>query len=231
MIVWGAFGAFLGGNIKRFDLFLTNFGQGVTAFLIDNSFETMVITTLGILILAWACYFNSKRLYSRYQGEENEALFGRIDRYLSWALMLSTLCIIVIYMLFGICVSLGDQILASAGFTICAAVFTIYCQVVFVRFTKVLYPDKKGNPLDASFTKDWMQSCDEAEKYTIYRSSYHTFNLMKMVYLVTMGLLIAIGVTFDIGILPFVLVGALWGIESIAYMVIAEQHSSSKLNE
>lgn len=222
IVLSGVGGALLGVGIIQLEM--NNLLRGITdqfaAFFTDYSFETMVVLSVGLLLISWFFYFYSKRLYQNYQ-EDDETLFRRIDYNLAIALMLSNVGMIVLFMFFGICISFGDDILGGAIFMIAWSLFITYAQAVFVGFTKILYPEKEGDILDTNFNKKWLGSCDEAEKYTMYQSAYRTFTIMKVVFVVAMTCLMLLALFFDIGILPFVLVGLLWGIESITYMVFS----------
>ena len=40
---------------------------------------------------------------------------------------------------------------------------------------QIAHPYMKGDPSDKNFQKKWLESCDEAEREMIYRSSYKTY--------------------------------------------------------
>ena len=38
-----------------------------------------------------------------------------------------------------------------------------------------VYPEKKGDPASRKFQKEWLESCDEAERAMIYQSAYKSY--------------------------------------------------------
>lgn len=65
----------------------------------------------------------------------------------------------------------------------------IYSGLWSVRYVKriqKIYPEKAADPTSRKFHKQWVESCDEAEKEVIYQSSYKTYVLkfreVKLIY-------------------------------------------------
>lgn len=53
-------------------------------------------------------------------------------------------------------------------------------QIRVVRLLQTLDPMKKGDPSDISFEKDWLASCDEAEREILYQASYHANRVLSV---------------------------------------------------
>ena len=49
-------------------------------------------------------------------------------------------------------------------------------QQMTVDFQKIMNPEKQGSVYDLRFQKKWEESCDELEKFTIYRSAYKAYS-------------------------------------------------------
>ena len=42
----------------------------------------------------------------------------------------------------------------------------------YVKMVQAAHPEKRGDMNSKNFQKDWMASCDEAEKEMVYQSAY-----------------------------------------------------------
>ena len=65
-----------------------------------------------------------------------------------------------------------------AGFLAACVLFCInfflygYYQMRYVKMVQAAHPEKRGDMNSKNFQKDWMASCDEAEKEMVYQSAY-----------------------------------------------------------
>lgn len=103
----------------------------------------------------------------------------------------------------------------------------IYGQTKQVQLTQMRNPEKRGNPLEFSFQKDWLASCDEAEQYKIYQASYHSFRATQMALLVSWVVAVLAGVVFGTGLLSVLLVGSILGVHTLTYLAAASRLQSS----
>lgn len=72
---------------------------------------------------------------------------------------------------------------SAIAFLVSNALFMVCLWLSFViqkkaiDLVKALNPEKKGSLLDMNFSKQWSDSCDEAEKIAIGRSAYQAYNV------------------------------------------------------
>ena len=59
---------------------------------------------------------------------------------------------------------------------VCLAI-SFVIQKKAIDLVKALNPEKKGSLLDANFSKQWSDSCDEAEKIAIGKAAYQAYNV------------------------------------------------------
>lgn len=82
-----------------------------------------------------------------------------------------------------------------------------------------LNSEKKGNILDSNFHKVWLDSCDEAQKMTAYKSGYKAFittnNACSVIFVIGFFII----ELFNLDIFALVLVAIIMGINNITYMV------------
>lgn len=92
-----------------------------------------------------------------------------------------------------------------------------FWQVRYVKLIQKLYPEKKGDPSSLKFQEQWMESCDEAEKETIYQSSYKTYLMMNKMLPILAVIAMLGHLLWDTGILAIVLVSIIWLTSSVIY--------------
>lgn len=233
VIVISAFiGGLLGGSITLGEDVIIQSLINFQNFMRINNLLIQA-TILGIGAILVLILFFSAKLKLKQLEENNDLLFDQIDRQLGFLFPFISVVMITGFCLFGITVTSslegGFNILGLIIFLVNTA-FTLTMTVLTVKLSKVLYPEKRGNPLDFNFDKEWLKSCDEAEKFVIYKASYRCYQLMNFIYcgVVTVCLLISIAV--NIGIFPYLLIGFLWITQTLIYSVTANRFQHGQLD-
>ena len=124
-----------------------------------------------------------------------------------------------------------------AGFLAACALFCInfflygYYQMRYVKMVQAAHPEKRGDMNSKNFQKDWMASCDEAEKECIYQASYKGYQtVMKWAPILTFVALI-LHMFFDTGILAIVMTSVIWLVTSVTYCRACLQNKGEKLSK
>ena len=124
-----------------------------------------------------------------------------------------------------------------AGFLATCALFCInfflygYYQMRYVKMVQAAHPEKRGDMNSKNFQKDWMASCDEAEKECIYQASYKGYQtVMKWAPILTFVALI-LHMFFDTGILAIVMPSVIWLVTSVTYCRACLQNKGEKLSK
>lgn len=214
-------------------------GTAVSNWLISAS---PLLLTASIVLGLLAALIFYKRAQNRLQrtGLETDDDFDQIDHDLSLSMTILNMIFVLAFLFFGIFAAGLNTIMheieqvSTFGIIVAGTIFifligsfvTIYLQTRLVKLTKMLYPGKKGDPLEFKFAKDWLESCDEAEQYIIYRAAYKT-NRVTNQCLIFFWLFAVFGAMFfDTGLLPIILITALWGVNTMVYCT-----QSAKLNK
>lgn len=97
-----------------------------------------------------------------------------------------------------------------------------YCGMAQARYVKLLqkvHPEKKGDIASKDFHKQWLESCDEAEKEAVYQSSYSTYIFSgKLIGILLVVTMIA-HLFFNTGVFAIVVVGVIYLCITIKYCV------------
>ena len=111
----------------------------------------------------------------------------------------------------------GSVLLAAMIVFVLEFLYLGFWQVRYANVIKTFYPEKKGDPSSPKFQEQWLESCDEAEKETIYQSSYKAYLMMNKLFpiLAVIGMLGHL--LWDTGILAVVLVSIPWLVSSVTY--------------
>ena len=93
-----------------------------------------------------------------------------------------------------------------------------FWQVRYVKYVQRVYPEKKGDPSTRRFQKEWLASCDEAERAVIYQSAYRSYVTTgrALPFLLVVAMLCHL--FFDTGVMAVALLAAAWLIVMISYL-------------
>lgn len=230
------FGGFLVGFFSAFlaDVFsggIENAIASVRSFFIENaSVIGLVMGILTALVVA-IIYSRNRKRYAQWDGED-EAISEKMDTELSIAALFVNINSIVFLVLLAIS-SLKEMEFAwsSMGIYIAAVVVNLGVELIannrIVNFSKEMNPEKRGSTYDVKFQKKWFDSCDEAEKLSIYKASFAAYKAVsKACVILWFVCLMAMALT-DCGIMPVVMVGVLWLVLNVSYCVEAIRSSKN----
>ena len=191
----------------------------------------MAVFCLVFAIIALALYLKNKKLSEKWDGEDDEYITN-VETGISKALLFNTVLQIMNMIFLAIMVATGyndnyKDYMTDAryglGF-ITYIVVLVFCTVLsskIVNLEKKINPEKRGNALDTSFLKEWVDSCDEAEKAAIYESGYAAYKSVNRVCPYLWLVCILLDIVFGTGFLPAVMVAIVWLISSVTYILTA----------
>jgi len=90
-------------------------------------------------------------------------------------------------------------------------------EIVTIKFVQKMDERLKGDPTSLRFAKDFLESCDEAQKLRIYKSGYKAFQFTKNASLVLLIIAIMFNLTLKTGAIPIVLTGIFLLMHIISY--------------
>ena len=107
-------------------------------------------------------------------------------------------------------------------------ILIVLLQQKAVDLTRRMNPEKQGSVYDTKFQKKWMDSCDEAEKAQMGQAAYQAFRVATVTCLVLWVVLTVLNFSFDIGLLPVLMVLILFGVLQVTYCLTCIKLSRSK---
>lgn len=211
-IVSGVFG---------FENIIKNIMNGDLKEIIINSSPYILMIGGGILsIVSFVIVLYVKKKLN-LNDDEN---ILKMEKLLDWGFLISNLLLISNMILFGVvtCNIKSDLIFISIIFFFVYLFIASLCQIIIVNLIKLINPEKKGNLMDKQFQKEWLDSCDEAQKALIYEVSYKTFQFMNSFLAILLNTLIIINIISNvIGIVPIIIVGLVYLVLIMCYTYYA----------
>lgn len=224
-------GGLLGGSLIHFEAIIYQSIINLQDFILRNNYliQSVILGLCAVIIII--VFFSAKRKLKRLE-QNDDAFFDQIDHQLGFLLPFISATMIGGLCLFGITVTnaLNEPVLPGLILFMFNTAFTLIMTVLTIKLTKILYPEKKGNPLDFNFDKEWIKSCDEAEKFVIYKASYRCYQLMNFVYCGVLTLFLLISIVINIGVFPYLLIGFLWITQTLIYAKSANKLQHGQLD-
>lgn len=157
------------------------------------------------------------------EDEEADELEFEEERVGAWAMSLNVIGQGLAILIFATGYSLdyvetegiGSFLLCCGIFLLCAGYLSVN-QMRFVKLVKKSHPEKKGDPASVKFQKEWLESCDEAERELIYQSAYRTFQMSNQLTPILMFVATILHLMFQTGLLAILIPLVLW-VTSILY--------------
>lgn len=201
--------------------------KGIYDFARTYSPLMMAAFALVFLTIGFIEYGKGKRLFKKWDGEDEDTI-EKAEAYISIALMISSVTLIVVYFLAGVSFA-SDAVFNFNGFwgminpilwfgsMVLTLVFVTVLQKKAVDLTKQINPEKNGSVYDMKFQKKWEESCDEAELIQIGKASRASFKAVNSACLTIWMALFFIDMIWRTGIMPMVVVCAIWLVSVISY--------------
>ena len=211
--------------------FIMNILEAITPF-------ASVVLSLLVIITSSIVYKKLTKELKIWNESDEEDMIDKIEEKLSYILLLSSVNLIMGFFFFGVGFALpsdyldlnGDivkRILFFVGFVLCV-LSSILIQKKFVNLEKEINPMLKGSIYDTKFSEKWIDSCDEAIKMNIYKSSYKAYKAVTNTCLI-FWLVCVLGYNvWDFGIMPLFIVTTIWLVQTVAYCLESIKNSKKR---
>ena len=237
MVISAMIGAVIGGGFKYLQ---ENLGDNLSEFLVNRlmmitPYASLVLSIL-VIIVSVVIYKNSRKNLKLWnQSDEQEEMIDNIEEKLSYVLLFTSVNLILGFFFFGAGMALLSEdsytkvILFLVGFIVCV-VSTILIQNKVVNLEKEINPFLNGSVYDFKFSQKWLDSCDEAIKLNVYKSSFKAYKSITNTCLI-LWIVCVLGYNFfDFGIMPLVMVTIIWLVQTISYCIESIKGSKNKIN-
>lgn len=114
----------------------------------------------------------------------------------------------------------GQQVyflFASMLLVVLSCIYIGICQIRQVKRIQRIYPQKKGDPASIRFARQWLESCDEAEKEAIYQGSYKAYMCISRLFPILTAVAMVCHLIWNTGIMAIVMLSIAWMIASVTF--------------
>lgn len=171
--------------------------------------------------------------------DDDETVYEKTESFASFSGIIGSITLILNLALFPATVELAKQcvenkqiflaiLVASVALFILGYVWILFFQAKAVALAKRLNPEKKGDVFSANFNKQWVKSCDEAEKMAIYKASYTAFKAVNTSCLALWLVCLVFMTIFETGMLALIMVCTIYMILNVSYFVGCMRSEKSK---
>lgn len=207
MILGGIFGAgFTLGLIAGEDILKDQILPAIADFLMAYSLHITIAVTLALFIPTIINFNKGKTLMLKAEGLDDEVL-DRTEKmaqnYSNRAMAFNSILLVLNFMMFGM--SFDVQAPFFIVKIVLFLIVAIGCSTIEILTVKLIQKHDarlKGDPTSLKFHKDFLESCDEAEKLKIYESAYKSFQFVKNGALLMVIITILLKITDFIGAFP-----------------------------
>ena len=180
-------------------------------FANTNDFLLILLVVLFLLsiVLGYGySFFKYRKAKQLVEKGYDDDSYEKAEEELSKVSLVSNILSGFNYLFFGVCLfsagmaesDLSLKQIVFSFVTIILFIIAMACSVIIqnkgVNLNKKMNPEKRGNVFDKKFAKEWLGSCDEAEKALIYESAYSA-------YRVAIGISIGLWAISLIGMMSF----------------------------
>lgn len=187
-----------------------------------------LFTNLISAIAAMLICHRAKKQIGQWDGEDE--CIEQTEQQLSCGLLLANIMTVVNFFLFsaGIEVSLNTKLGDQYGvilFPACILIFILgYVWIFFVNYRvvkleKQINPEKRGSVFDVKFQKQWLESCDEAEKLMVYRCGFRAYQVGNKVCMGLWLVALFLQLWADTGLFPVLSICVIWFSMVAAYVL------------
>lgn len=193
--------------------------HGLVSFAPYAIWLCALVTVIGGL----TGYRQSKRRYLQC-GEQDEDGLRVADRPASFAMVLTSVLMIIGYFFLAVLITYVEDVGKWAGLTGLLGTLSLIAAMIVsqqkqVDLLKRFNPEKRGSVYDMKFAKEWFNSCDEAEKTMIWQAGFAAYRATQTACMLLWVVIAVMSLLFRYGILPVAVVSILWLVNTIAYSV------------
>lgn len=217
-----------------------SFFSSALSFVREHTGKVLWVLAIFQLILTLVCYRKAEQLMRLEAGnprtdEEADSLDYRIQALTTYSNAASHAVFLLSFLLFAASLPDGEMKTGPAAFDLIPfliiSVTLAVQEIACVKQAQRRDPSKKGDPAKLMFNREWLKSCDEAEKEITYQAAYRSLQISGAAIPVCLLCSIIGHMMFGTGILAVLISGSIWGISSLSYMLCKLKLLKTKLNQ
>lgn len=205
---------------------------GVQAALVEHTNLVLGILALLLVLMGAAGHLRQRSFLRRLElleDEEADLLEARIDAWYAWTATAEGILYLLAFLVFAVWAAAEQEGgLETVGIFAGTVLLYPLFYILHINLTKKYDPAKKGVPGTLRFQKEWLKSCDEAERLQIYRAAYKSNRAAALILTLGFGITVLLAMFLPIGTAPIYIVGLLWMLQVITSGFYAAQSRKKK---
>lgn len=187
-------------------------------FLFANLIAAIVASTLTA---------RGKKEIDAWDGEDES--IEDTERKLSLSLLLANTMMVLNFLLFSASLEAASHVaqerlefrllMGSLAIFILSYVWIFCVTGHVIKLEKRVNPEKKGNIFDTKFQKQWIASCDEAEKQMIYQCGFRAYRTGNTVCMLLWVVALLTQLWLGTGVFPVACICVIWMAMMLSYQI------------
>ena len=206
----------------------------ISIFLKFNIPYASLVANIVVFSICLLIYARARALYKSWHGEDDDVL-DKAEGKLFYTMSIPSIMMVLNFLFYGITMCskpIGDEYNSKVAFLVIlstvALIFSVVWEVLLqgmsISLLKKINPEKRGNILDFRFDKKWLDSCDEAQKMAVYKTSYEANKVTKYVFVFGWVVALLANEILHFGMFPIILISVMWLVQTIAYVSAAHKY-------
>ena len=180
----------------------------------------MLCLTVLMLVFNLTCYLKLRKLVLECAECEDDEVCDRLedrtDLVSTISLTGNGIFYILIFFNFGVrCILFDNSGVWELVVFVAAILMYPLFYILTINVLKKHDPSKRGNPGKMSFQKDWLESCDEAEKMKIYKVGYQSHIVSAHILVIGFCSTLICSMIFDLGTFPAFATAVMWLVNTV----------------
>lgn len=198
-----------------------------------NSYNVFMypLLLIGLFIPSYILYKQGLKVLKACEHADEEALDDlskKSNQKFNLSLTINGVFMVLNFMLMGTTFNGENKyVFLTLAVFMLNAILSSVIEILVIRSIQKYDNRIEGDPTSFKFHKDFLNSCDEAEKLTIYRSGYKAFQLIKNVTFVFMLISILMNMVFKTGSYTVFMLSTLLLVENLGYSIYAMREEKS----
>ncbi len=202
---------------------LTDFVRGIQGWIQDQYLPLSVCLGILVLIVNVSGLLCARSLFKREQQVEEDEALEKLEQKVELCqgsiMTVTTVLVILALMLIGIGITENRKGLYGTLICFVVVLAAVIFQTVVIHQMQKQDPRLKGDPNGLHFQRDWMNSCDEAEKMKVYEATYKSYLLVCNLFPIIMVLALLAKFIWNTGSGAIFLIGLLWMIQVVSMRI------------
>lgn len=216
---------------------------GIVKWLRSLMFPLLTVIGLVSVLYGEVVLKKNRELGTRHHSagdEESDSIEYEIEKAGAWGMVGNTVFSVLSILVLSTGYSMeyiesldgtGNKWLLASFFVFIVESFYMgFWQIRFIKGIQKIYPEKTADPASGKFQKQWLESCDEAEKEVIYQASYKTYLMgMRLIPMLAFVSLFT-HLVWNTGVMAVAVLGIIWIVMTVTYCRNCVRMKEEKIN-